>query len=659
MLMHDELLRRRNPFPSYGSWRGWLIVAVFSTMVSFTQAAPLTFEGVGTSSGAGTGSWGPNAPLFGTVTEDRWNIGSTTANTTFTYDSALTTTIDLNLSTDNRGIVIGSGNLAGSTATLNITAGEIIVIEDGTNAGVSVGVPASGGDHSGVLTLNGGNLTINERTPTPANNHSELNLNFRGSNPQSAVLNLQGGSVLTVDEIEHVHDGFAGSARDVTTTFNWLDGTWVGSRIVHGDATDAEPSTINVIVDGGTWRVRNDSDGSTGGANNFIDSDIDSFVLNGLFTVDTDGNNASLDADASGVGGILKTGEGLLGMLNAKSYDGNTTVDQGVLFVRNDAGLGSTVGNTLVTGTGSLRVNFDRTLAEDIVFDTTSATDATLLKDGTGVWTQTGGVLLNSDVQFSVNDVSSLDIEGTFAGAGALNKTGLGQMLFNVATPYSAAVTVSEGSLGGSGSIDSDVTVLTGAALAPGDGAVGAFGVETADVDGSINIEFDGSSIDLLNVDGLLDLTNGEISFTELGAISGASLVFGSYGSLLGSGSVSLTGVPTGYAVDFNFGSANQLALVQSSVSLIGDYNGDGMVDSGDYAFWRNNLGQPGSVLDNRDPANSGVVGADDLASWTANFGAGSPGAIAASVAVPEPSSLAGMLLLGSLVGCCRHRGDR
>ena len=83
------------------------------------------------------------------------------------------------------------------------------------------------------------------------------------------------------------------------------------------------------------------------------------------------------------------------------------------------------------------------------------------------------------------------------------------------------------------------------------------------------------------------------------------------------------------------------LEVVAASANLVGDFNGDGMVDSGDYAFWRNNLGVGAELAGTGD--GSGILDAADLAFWVGNFGATSPGA-AGAAAVPEPSAL---VLLG------------
>lgn len=73
---------------------------------------------------------------------------------------------------------------------------------------------------------------------------------------------------------------------------------------------------------------------------------------------------------------------------------------------------------------------------------------------------------------------------------------------------------------------------------------------------------------------------------------------------------------------------------------LIGDYNDDKKVDAADYTIWRNNVGNAGTTLKNRDPANgSGVVVQADYTSWKKNFGSmGGSGSLSGQV--PEPASL-------------------
>ena len=79
----------------------------------------------------------------------------------------------------------------------------------------------------------------------------------------------------------------------------------------------------------------------------------------------------------------------------------------------------------------------------------------------------------------------------------------------------------------------------------------------------------------------------------------------------------------------------------------VGDYNQDGIVDAADYTVWRDKLGDDGSTLPNRDPANSGTIGGDDYDSWKSNFGmtSGRGSGNLASGTVPEPSSCELLLL--------------
>jgi len=86
-----------------------------------------------------------------------------------------------------------------------------------------------------------------------------------------------------------------------------------------------------------------------------------------------------------------------------------------------------------------------------------------------------------------------------------------------------------------------------------------------------------------------------------------------------------------------------------ASEPVVGDYNGDGGVDAADYTVWRDNLSGDGSLLLNRDPANTGTISEADYNSWKAHFGMSSGGAGIGTGAVPEPSASSFALLA---VGC-------
>ncbi len=97
------------------------------------------------------------------------------------------------------------------------------------------------------------------------------------------------------------------------------------------------------------------------------------------------------------------------------------------------------------------------------------------------------------------------------------------------------------------------------------------------------------------------------------------------------------------------------LLTVGTLPTLPGDYNGDGTVDAADYTVWRDAMGQSGAVLA-ADGDGSGTVDEADYAVWKSHFGKTAGGGTLAHHAVPEPATLA-MLLLGMAAMLCRRAG--
>jgi hypothetical protein len=91
--------------------------------------------------------------------------------------------------------------------------------------------------------------------------------------------------------------------------------------------------------------------------------------------------------------------------------------------------------------------------------------------------------------------------------------------------------------------------------------------------------------------------------------------------------------------------------------SPTGDYNGNHVVDAGDYVVWRKTVN--GSVSpqgSGADGNSSGTIDAGDYTYWRARFGYAAPGSGASvSGAVPEPATLM-MLILAGAGWCVRRR---
>ncbi|MGI9428029.1 MAG: hypothetical protein ACR2NM_05185, partial [Bythopirellula sp.] len=95
--------------------------------------------------------------------------------------------------------------------------------------------------------------------------------------------------------------------------------------------------------------------------------------------------------------------------------------------------------------------------------------------------------------------------------------------------------------------------------------------------------------------------------------------------------------------------------IVRDNLALIdGDFNGDGVVDAGDYAFWRDTLGQVVPIGSGADGDNSGTIDIGDYNIWIANFGsmAGASAGSLVAASVPEPQTLvlAGLMAVIAVV---------
>jgi hypothetical protein len=88
-----------------------------------------------------------------------------------------------------------------------------------------------------------------------------------------------------------------------------------------------------------------------------------------------------------------------------------------------------------------------------------------------------------------------------------------------------------------------------------------------------------------------------------------------------------------------------------------GDFNGDGFVDAADYTVWRDNLNAADESAFAPGSGNGGGIDATDYTLWRNNFGTmAAGGALAASAAVPEPTTLAMIALACVMAGFARAR---
>ncbi len=108
-------------------------------------------------------------------------------------------------------------------------------------------------------------------------------------------------------------------------------------------------------------------------------------------------------------------------------------------------------------------------------------------------------------------------------------------------------------------------------------------------------------------------------------------------------------------AADYEAWKRNYGRGVTATVSLVGDYNADGRVDTADYTIWRDRSGttQP---LPNRSPNVTGPVGAADYEAWMQNYGRSGAATV---LSVPEPVGLSLAATLLMTVSGARRLGSR
>jgi hypothetical protein len=106
------------------------------------------------------------------------------------------------------------------------------------------------------------------------------------------------------------------------------------------------------------------------------------------------------------------------------------------------------------------------------------------------------------------------------------------------------------------------------------------------------------------------------------------------------------------------------MALLRSHLAVLGDYDGNGAVDAGDYTLWRKSLGQTRTVGTGADGSGNGSVDEADFNIWHQSFGktqsAYYVSAAASSLAVPDPAP-SFMLVCGAALGlpCVLKRSRR
>lgn len=266
-----------------------------------------------------------------------------------------------------------------------------------------------------------------------------------------------------------------------------------------------------------------------------------SIILAATATVDpVAGCEVSVDGSVSGASGLVKNGVGNLRLTGASSFAGTVVVNNGIVIVDNDQGLGAADGTslagTIVNAGASVIASTGAVGNEYLSLSGTGfggLAGALYIDGGSVGWA--GPLVLSADSTIFV-PVGILTLSGPVTGPGALTVLGDGRLVLAGSASYSGAtvvqgrlvlngtlsgtpsVTVKGASmLGGTGTITSPLTTLSGCGLAPGQ-SPGILTVGDTTLEGNTNFTVElngpivGSQYDQLNVVGTIDVTGANLN---------------------------------------------------------------------------------------------------------------------------------------------------
>ncbi|MDP1579327.1 MAG: autotransporter-associated beta strand repeat-containing protein [Candidatus Didemnitutus sp.] len=305
---------------------------------------------------AGSGNW---------ATGSNWSAGVPDSSTNASITNGGTATISS--SSEVASLTLGGASTGGLSITGGglATAGTTIVGANGATgtgtASISASTWSTAGDFfvgyfgNGSLTVSGGNVTV-------ANNSY---VGYSGT----STATVSGGNWTTNGTLYVGTDSGGGSGRNGTLTISSgtvsaavtqlaTDGTAVGTLNLNGgvlatgiviEHTGSNGGTVN--FNGGTLRV---TQNQTSLFTDFETGDIQ--IAAGGATIDTQAFDVGVSTVMQGVGGLTKTGSGILTLTGAQAYTGTTAVSAGTLLVNGSIASGSSVvvsGGTL-GGTGTI-----------------------------------------------------------------------------------------------------------------------------------------------------------------------------------------------------------------------------------------------------------------------------------------------------------------
>lgn len=473
----------------------------------------------------------------------------------------------------------------GATLRVDATMNDGGIIKSGTGTMILTSNDTS--TYAGTTTVDGGVLNVR------ANNALGQGLNSAaGAGTEvnaGAALELQGGITIANERLTLGSTGIgdAGGLRNVSGS-----NTFSGSINLDGNSRINADSGSMLTLNGNTLAMSTYDLSVGGSGDTTITRDISSSVSAGTLT---------------------KDGTGTLSLSGNSTYRGETLINEGVVALGSDFGLGSAAGSTTVANGAALNLQGNISTGEAITFQGTGISNAGAIRNVSGTNTISGALTLsgagriNSDAgtltlsggiggsgnALTVGGSGNTTISGVIAtGGGTLTKEGSGMLTLSGANTFTGLTTVSAGTLamGATNVFGSSnfVTTATGSVMdmngfdqtlggVTGTGTL-AFGGGELTLTGASTFAgiFDGAGTVIINAGASLtlgaDFNNSELNIV----LNGGTLFVGNQSSTFGSLTVESSSIidfgDSSSIIEFTNGvTANALLQVQNWVEMV-DY---------------------------------------------------------------------------------------
>ena len=619
--------------------------------VGTAQAATYYWDNDGTTAGFGTagGTWA--APTTGDSTQG-WSTSATgvllpgnvttatTDTTNFGNDGATglgagTITVSGTVSSGNMTFASGSGAIALSGGTITLAAAATITVD---NTSDTIGSVLGGATTSmtkagaGTLTLTGANTYTGLTTIA----NGVLELQHAAFTTTARAYDINSDAVLNV-----VFDWDYDNVPIGTTTFNgagtlrftggfWCEGGGRYITMALGSGGLIDVPAGSELDNGGWWTAT--------WTENLADLNVD-----GRFNI-WDGHNPFIDA-LTGAGTVLR-GHGKVGPDSPVTVL-TVGVDNGSGTFSGDIVLGyyGTPLNVVKTGSGTqILTGTNNNYKGEL-----SVSAGTLVVGGAGAFTAISGITVNGPTA---------------------------AFMQNSSVANSRTFTLTQGTLGGTGTISTPITIGPDVTIAPGDRTLGTPEAGTLTIANTVNLTGGATEMRLFSAtdsDMLVQSTTGTFTYggilkiTDLNptafAVGNTWDLFdfisqsGTFSNDSEFGTVGGTYLPP-LTVDKNWSFAYTTGILSIAWGkLPGDTNDDRVVDAVDYIAIKTNLGLTGigATLEKGNVTGAmgvgGTVDWDDLQVLMANFGR----TLGEAPATPEPATL-GLLAIGALALLRRRR---